>query len=69
MFYAQAYSGHGLNVTHLAARLLAQAIHGEDCGGFELFARVPHPTFPGGPLLRAPLLALGMLWERLRERL
>lgn len=69
VFYAQAYSGHGLNVTHLAARLLAQAIHGEDCGGFELFARVPHPTFPGGPLLRAPLLALGMLWERLRERL
>jgi len=69
VFYAQAYSGHGLNATHLAAHLLAQAIHGEDSSGFELFARVPHPTFPGGPLLRAPLLALGMLWERLKERL
>ncbi|MCM2320908.1 MAG: FAD-binding oxidoreductase [Pseudomonas sp.] len=69
VWYAQAYSGHGLNASHLAAQLLAQAIHGEDSSGFELFARVPHPTFPGGPLLRAPLLALGMLWERLKERL
>lgn len=69
VWYAQAYSGHGLNASHLAAQLLAQAIHGEDSTGFELFARVPHPTFPGGPLLRAPLLALGMLWERLKERL
>ncbi|SEJ73830.1 hypothetical protein SAMN05216201_11611 [Pseudomonas linyingensis] len=69
VWYAQAYSGHGLNASHLAAQLLAQAIHGEDSSGFELFARVPHPTFPGGPLLRAPLLALGMLWERIQERL
>lgn len=69
VWYAQAYSGHGLNASHLAAQLLAQAIHGEDSTGFDLFARVPHPTFPGGPLLRAPLLALGMLWERLKERL
>lgn len=69
VWYAQAYAGHGLNATHLAAELLARAIHGEDASGFELFAAVPHPTFPGGPLLRAPLLALGMLWERLKERL
>lgn len=69
VWYAQAYSGHGLNATHLAAQLLAMAIHGEDSSGFELFAQVPHPTFPGGALLRAPLLALGMLWERLKERL
>ncbi|MCQ4348600.1 FAD-binding oxidoreductase [Pseudomonas stutzeri] len=69
VWYAQAYSGHGLNASHLAAQLLAQAMHGEDSTGFELFAAVPHPTFPGGALLRAPLLALGMLWERLRERL
>lgn len=67
VFYAQAYSGHGVNATHLAARLLAEAITGQAGGGFELFARVPHLTFPGGRLLRSPLLALGMLWHRLRE--
>src|SRR5690606_1382411 len=61
VFYAQAYSGHGLNATHLAARLLGEAISGQLAGRFDLFARVPHPTFPGGRMLRSPLLALGML--------
>ena len=67
VFYAQAYSGHGLNATHLAARLLGEAISGQESGRFELFAKVPHMTFPGGRHLRSPLLALGMLWHRLKE--
>jgi glycine/D-amino acid oxidase-like deaminating enzyme len=67
VFYAQAYSGHGLNATHLAGRLLGQAISGQHSGGFELFAKVPHMTFPGGKHLRSPLLALGMLWHRMKE--
>ena len=69
LFYAQAYAGHGLNATHLAGKLLAQAIAGEDDSDFQLFNRVPHITFPGGKLLRSPLLALGMSWYRLREYL
>ena len=67
VFYAQAYSGHGLNATHLAGRLLGEAIAGQHSDGFELFAKVPHMTFPGGKHLRSPLLALGMLWHRLKE--
>ncbi|TBV06494.1 NAD(P)/FAD-dependent oxidoreductase [Phytopseudomonas dryadis] len=67
VFYAQAYSGHGVNVTHLAGKLLGEAIAGQAGGGFELFAKVPHMTFPGGRYLRSPLLALGMLWHRLKE--
>lgn len=69
VFYAQAYSGHGLNATHLAGKLLGEAISGQHSGGFELFAKVPHMTFPGGKHLRSPLLALGMLWHRLKEML
>ena len=68
VYYAQAYSGHGLNATHLAGRLLAEAISGQIQGRFDLFARVPHPTFPGGQRLRSPLLALGMLWYRLKDQ-
>lgn len=68
VFYAQAYAGHGLNATHLAGRLLAEAISGQVDGRFDLFARVPHPTFPGGQRLRSPLLALGMLWHRLKDQ-
>ena len=67
VFYAQAYSGHGLNATHLAGKLLGEAICGQHSGAFELFAKVPHITFPGGKHLRSPLLALGMLWHRLKE--
>lgn len=67
VFYAQAYAGHGLNATHLAGKLLAEAITGQQGGGFELFNKVPHITFPGGKHLRSPLLALGMLWHRLKE--
>ncbi|MDD0976250.1 NAD(P)/FAD-dependent oxidoreductase [Pseudomonas fontis] len=67
VYYAQAYSGHGLNATHLAGRLLGEAISGEQSGRFDLFAQVPHITFPGGQHLRSPLLALGMLWHRLKE--
>jgi len=69
VFYAQAYAGHGLNATHLAGKLLAEAISGQVGGGFELFAQVPHLTFPGGPHLRSPLLALGMLWHQLKEKI
>jgi glycine/D-amino acid oxidase-like deaminating enzyme len=67
VYYAQAYSGHGVNATHLAGKLLAEAISGQHSGGFDLFAQVPHITFPGGKHLRSPLLALGMLWHRLKE--
>ncbi len=67
VYFAQAYSGHGLNATHLAGKLLAEAIAGRESRGLDLFARVPHLTFPGGPRLRSPLLALGMLWYRLKD--
>lgn len=67
VYYAQAYSGHGVNATHLAGKLLAEAISGQHSHGFDLFAKVPHITFPGGKYLRSPLLALGMLWHRLKE--
>jgi glycine/D-amino acid oxidase-like deaminating enzyme len=69
VFYAQGYSGHGLNVTHWCAKLLGEAIHVGHSQGFDVFSAVPHMTFPGGPMLRSPLLALGMFWYRLRELL
>jgi glycine/D-amino acid oxidase-like deaminating enzyme len=67
VYYAQGYSGHGLNVTHWCAKLLGEAIHAGHSQGFDVFSAMPHMTFPGGPMLRSPLLALGMLWYRVRE--
>ncbi len=67
VYYAQGYSGHGVNVTHWTAKLLAEAIHAGHSHGFDVFSKVPHMTFPGGKALRSPLLALGMAWYRLKE--
>lgn len=49
----QGFSGHGV---------AGQA------GRFGVFARLKHQNFPGGPMLRTPVLALGMLWHRLATR-
>jgi len=68
VYYLQGFSGHGLALTGLAGRLLAEAIAG-DATRFDVFARLKHRAFPGGGLLRTPALVLGMAWYRLRDML
>lgn len=68
LYYLQGFSGHGVALTGLAGRLVAEAVAGQ-AGRFDVFARLKHHAFPGGPLLRTPSLALGMLWYRLRDAL
>ena len=68
VYYLQGFSGHGLALTGLAGRLVAEAIAG-DAGRFDLFARLKHRPFPGGRLLRTPALVLGMAYYRLRDML
>ncbi|MFC0401082.1 NAD(P)/FAD-dependent oxidoreductase [Paraburkholderia rhizosphaerae] len=65
-FYAQGFSGHGVALTGVAGRVIAQAIAG-DRAALDLFARIGHARFPGGPALRGPALELGMLYHRVRE--
>jgi glycine/D-amino acid oxidase-like deaminating enzyme len=64
VFYAQAYSGHGVNVTHMVAKILAEAITGET-NRIKYFEQVKHMNFPGGKYLRSPLLAIGMLYHKI----
>jgi len=66
IFYAQAYSGHGLNVSHMAAKLLAETIHGQS-DRMKYFEQVKHFAFPGGKHLRSPLLALGMMYHKMLD--
>ncbi len=68
IYFAQGFSGHGLALTGLAGKLMAEAIAGT-AERFDLFARIPHKDFPGGPLLRTPALVLGMAYYRLRDLL
>ncbi|CAN5803361.1 FAD-binding oxidoreductase [soil metagenome] len=68
IYYLQGFSGHGLALTGLAGRLVAEAIAG-DAERFDTFARIEHRPFPGGKLLRTPALVAGMAYYRLRDML
>ena len=65
---AQGFSGHGLALSGLAGRLVAEAVSG---GGARLeeFAALKHRRIPGGRALRAPLVAAVLAAYRLRDAL
>ncbi len=65
---AGGYSGHGVALATLMGRILAEAIQG-DPSSFKHFEGVKNPAFPGGFLLRTPLLGLVMGWFALLDRL
>lgn len=68
VYYLQGFSGHGVALTNLAGQLAAEAVAGQ-AERFDVFARLKHHDFPGGPTLRMPSLVLGTLWHRLRDQL
>lgn len=67
IYYAQGYSGQGVALSGMFGKLMAEAIAGE-AERFDLFTKIRHAPFPGGPL-RRPSLVLGMLYYRLRDLL
>ncbi|MGZ5687217.1 MAG: NAD(P)/FAD-dependent oxidoreductase [Caldimonas sp.] len=68
VYYVQGFSGHGLALTGLAGRIVAEAIAG-DATRFDTFARLKHRPFPGGARFRGAALRLGLAWYRLRDML
>lgn len=68
VYYAQGFSGHGVAASNLAGKVLAEAILGQ-ARRLDAYARLPHRRFPGGRLLRTPLLAAAMAWYKLRDAL
>jgi gamma-glutamylputrescine oxidase len=68
IFYLQGFSGHGMSLTALAGKLVAEAVSGT-AERFDAVARLPHRDFPGGALLRRPSLVLAMLYYRVKDLL
>lgn len=68
VFYVQGYSGHGVNCSHIAGEILADAIAGK-IHDASLFERVGHIRIPAAELVGNPLLALGMTWYRMKDAL
>jgi gamma-glutamylputrescine oxidase len=65
---ASGYSGHGVAMATMGGKMAADAIRGQ-AEQFDFMASVPTPRFPGGAMLRSPLLVLAMLWFSMRDRL
>ena len=68
VYYCQGYSGHGVNTTHLAGQIMADAVAGS-LERFDMFANVKPVIIPGAHLLRRPLVSLAMMYYRMRDRL
>ena len=68
IYYSQGCSGHGVTYTHLAGRVLAEALRGQ-AERFDAFADLPHYPFPGGRLFQVPFSAIGAWYYTLRDKL
>ncbi len=68
LYYSQGCSGHGVTYTHVAGKVLAEALRGQ-AERFDAFAALPHYPFPGGRLFRIPFTAMGAWYYSLRDKL
>ena len=67
-YFIQGLSGHGMVIAGMAGKLASEAIAG-NAGRFDMYARIKHANFPGGPVFRRPALVLAMLAFRLLDLL
>ncbi|MEM9386571.1 MAG: FAD-binding oxidoreductase [Pseudomonadota bacterium] len=68
VIYCQGYSGHGVNNTHMAARVLADAVSGT-LERFDMFASIDAIAVPGADRFPNPFISLGLIYYRLRDKL
>jgi glycine/D-amino acid oxidase-like deaminating enzyme len=68
ILYTQGYSGHGVNVTHLAGQIMADAVAGT-LERFDVFAGIQPVLIPGAHCLSKPMVSLGMLYYLVKDSL
>ena len=66
VYYCQGYSGHGVNATHIMGEIMADAIGGT-MEKFDLFANTRHFRIPGSQWMGNQIIALGMLYYRMKD--
>ena len=66
-WYAHGYSGHGVVLSNMCGKLIAEGIRGQ-MERFDVVSQFKHPPFPGGPV-RMPMLVLAMAYYRMRDLL
>ena len=65
---ASGFSGHGVALSGLAGKVMAEAVAGQ-AGRFDTLADLNPANFPGGAAMRAPILQLALTWYSMRDRL
>ena len=68
LIYAFGYSGHGLALSVLAGKLIAEHING-DSDRFKFFSDINHMSIPFGSLLRRPIYSSAILYYKIRDYL
>ncbi len=66
LLYAFGYSGHGLALSVLSGKLIADKIHG-DGEKFNFFKNIKHFSIPGGNLLRRPIYSSAIVYYKFRD--
>ena len=68
VYYCQGYSGHGVNASHVMGEVMADAIGGT-MERYDLFADMEHFRLPGSQWIGNQIIALGMLYYKMKDRL
>ncbi|WP_425485224.1 NAD(P)/FAD-dependent oxidoreductase [Hyphomicrobium methylovorum] len=66
LYHFGGYSGHGISASHIAASIVCDAISGTT-ERFDLFDRIRHRHLPFSGQFGNEMLALGMLYYRMRD--
>lgn len=68
LLFGHGYSGHGVALSLIGGKALAQAALG-DADRFHVLARVPAIPFPGGQWLRKPMISAALAWYKIVDAL
>ena len=67
IFYAQGFAGHGVALTGIAGKIIAESIFSGRTQELESFEKIKHHNFPGGRLLRMPFLVTISAMQRMMD--
>jgi len=68
VYYCQGYSGHGVSATHAMSEVVSDAVRGT-MEKYDLFADMGHFRIPGSQWFGKQIIALGMLYYKMKDML
>jgi glycine/D-amino acid oxidase-like deaminating enzyme len=68
VYYCQGYSGHGMSATNTMSEVMSDAVAGT-MERYDLFADMKHFRIPGSQWMGNQIIALGMLYYKMRDML